>query len=325
MIEVEYLRRERENPHAALQLFLLNDAKVPSGVHAFVEGHDDLSFYMNFIRISVADPDCVYPLYICGNKAGVYKAHHLIMKASPRGTTLFFVDKDLSDILGEQWAQACNIYVTDYYSIENYLVSDDMLSRVWTELFHFTHMIVSFNETCRNKFQAALEQLYQFMLHVTAWGIYLRQKGQRPNMKNVRFTKFFVFAEDLTLEKSAEARRVGDTKLFESVCGAPVTIDTQAEFDAIIAHLTLLPPKVYVYGKLELEFFVEFVKKLVEYLWGYISGLQINAGQERQGSVQVLTQLSERNAVEVLGPRVSMPVSLRQFLQENIHSQGASA
>src|SRR5437868_13607169 len=111
MLRVEDLRHERENPRAAFHLFLLNDAKSPKGVHAFVEGHDDVSFYTNFIHNSVFDPDDVYPLYMCGDKDGVYKAHSLVMNSKPVGTTLFFVDKDLSDILNEEWTQALNIYV----------------------------------------------------------------------------------------------------------------------------------------------------------------------------------------------------------------------
>src|SRR5438093_13753779 len=128
MLRVEDLRNERENPRAAFHLFLLNDSKSPKGVHVFVEGHDDISFYINFIHNSVVDPNDVYPPYMCGDKEGVYKAYSLIMNSNPLGTTLFFVEKDSSDILNEEWTQAPNIYVTDFYSIESYLVSSNMLS-----------------------------------------------------------------------------------------------------------------------------------------------------------------------------------------------------
>ena len=152
MLRVEDLRRERENPRTAFLQFLLN-AKLPNIIHSFFEGQDDLSFYTNFINSFTQDPDKLHLTYICGDKEGVYKAYGLVMKANRPGTFLFFVDKDLSDILNEKYLQATNIYVTEFYSIENYIVTEYMLRRIWAEILHFTEIGVEFSEVYRNKFQ----------------------------------------------------------------------------------------------------------------------------------------------------------------------------
>ena len=312
MLRVEDLRHERENPRAAFLLFLFNDAKVPKSIHAFVEGKNDASFYTNFVLNAILNSDNMYPMYICGDKEGVYKAHSLVMNNNPRGTTLFFVDKDLSDIFNENWLKASNIYVTDYYSVENYLVSDSMLLRIWTELLHFTPVTVDFSEFYREKFYMELERFYQFVLPITAWGIYLRQKGKRPNLKNLRFSDYFVFTEDLTLEKSEKAKRIGNIKFIEQACGVQIDADGQPEVDIIINNLSALSPKNYIYGKLELSFFVKFVGGLVSLMHKNITELEIG------GRVSMKTQMNEQNAIEILGPRVKVPRSLEKFLQQNI-------
>ena len=72
MLHVEDLRQERENPRAAFLQFLLNDKKSDKGVHMFVEGRSDSSFFTNFVRIFATDTHEIYPCYICGDKEGVY-------------------------------------------------------------------------------------------------------------------------------------------------------------------------------------------------------------------------------------------------------------
>jgi hypothetical protein len=73
-----------------------------------------------------------------------------------------------------------------------------------------------------------------------------------------------------------------------------------------------LPPKKYIYGKLELGFFVAFLEKLIKLLDEQLSA----AGNSER--VIVKTQIHKHNAVEILGPRASIPHSLKVFLQQNI-------
>jgi hypothetical protein len=312
MLRVEDLRRERENPRAAFLQFLLNDPKAPSGVHAFVEGQDDLSFYTNFIRTFAANPNDVYPLYTCGDKEGVYKAFKLIMGRTRQGIAIFFVDKDLSDILDENWVQASNIYVTDYYSIENYLVTEDMLFRVWTEIFHFTEQAANFNETICKKFREDLSKFHEYVLPLIAWGIYLRRKGTKVNLKNINFSDFYFFSENINLERSEKAKRLGDFKLLEVTCGTQTPPNCQQEIGSIFHELTTLPPKSYISGKLEIGFFVAFLKALKRQL-----DQELTANVTK-GRVLIRTQIHDHNALEVLGPRVMIPQSLKNFLQKNL-------
>jgi hypothetical protein len=254
----------------------------------------------------------VYPLYICGDKEGVYKVHNLIMSNARQGIVVFFVDKDLSDIFGENWIQAFNIFVTDYYSIENYLVNKDMFYRVWTELFHFTGQAVDLKEDVLNKFNEELNKFYEYMLPLVSWGIYLRQRGIHPNLKNINFSDFYFFSDEMKLEKSEKAKRLGDIRLLEAICNAQTPPNCMQEIDSITQELSLLPPKAYISGKLELSFFIAFIDVLVNRL------SQELISTRNRGRVLLRTQINAHNAIEILGPRVIIPQSLKEFLQGNL-------
>lgn len=239
----------------------------------------------------------------------MYEAHSKVKNIWQQGRVLFFVDKDLSDILNEDWECASNIYVTDYYSIENYLVSEDTPFRVWTELFHFMNVTLDFSEIHLEKFREELERFYQFVLPITAWIVYLRRKGKRPNVNNISFPKFFYFGNDLTLEKSEELKQLGEVKLLELICGEETPAGWPEESHPIMDELSALTPKTYIKGKLELCFFVRFVEKLQRVVDNSITG---------SGRVGVRTHLTDDNAIEVLGPRLIIPQSLEEFLRENL-------
>lgn len=305
---IDGLRHERESPTAAYLQFLLKASKFPRDIHAFFEGQDDASFYTNFLHRFASNPKGIHP-YRCGNKRGVYEAHSKVHQMHRQERVVFFVDKDLSDILNEDWESAQDIYVTDYYSIENYLVSEDMLYRVWTELFHFKNVTLDFSDIHLEKFREELERFYQYILPITAWIVYLRRKEKRPNVNNISFSRFFYFANDLTLEKSEELKLLGEVKLLEQLCGEVTPAGWLEESRIIMGELSTLVPKAYIKGKLELCFFVKFVEKMRRVVDDSISG---------SGGVGVRTQLTEENAIEVLGPRLIIPRSVEGFLIRNL-------
>ena len=134
---VDDLRRERETAATAFHYFLLDYSRAPQGVFAFFEGRDDASFYAGFIIRYVAE-DRPYHSYNCGGKDAVYQAHAKIhAHGKVTAITLFFVDGDLSRLLDEKYPSSRSVYVTDFYSIENYLVAPAMIRRMFVELVSY--------------------------------------------------------------------------------------------------------------------------------------------------------------------------------------------
>src|SRR5690349_18429706 len=93
------LKRAQASSASAHHLFLLQYNPNQPSVHAFFEGQDDESFYVHLLHQHVPD-GWRLRLYRCGNKNQVYETHNLISnKITVNNPTLFFVDKDHSDLL----------------------------------------------------------------------------------------------------------------------------------------------------------------------------------------------------------------------------------
>jgi len=232
-----------------------------------------------------------------------------VRSVSPQTIVLFFVDKDFSDFLSENYPKAGNIYVTDFYSIENYLVSEDMLIRVWNEIIRFPNTSID-TSVIIQKFQVQLARFYNFVLPITAWIVYLRRKGIQPNINNVNFSRIFYFNEDLVIGKKEEIGLRGEIERLERTCGVVTPKGFLSHLGSLTKEFVELEPKTYIRGKFELWFFVKFIEKLTSMLRATISDLGESIGMK--------TQISEDNAIEVLGPRLQIPPSLDRFLHENI-------
>jgi hypothetical protein len=190
-----------------------------------------------------------------------------------------------------------------------------MLASIWTDFFHFTKESVLFDKFYQEKFQQELEHFYQFVLPIVAWGIHLKRNGKRPQMKEVRFSLLFTFKDDLSLGWDEKVEKMGIVNRLEQLCGEKTLQTWHAEGPDIIKELSSLVAKKYVRGKLELVFFVKFIEKLIILLDKEISAL-------KRGNVRIYTQIHENNAVEVLGPKLPIPESLRNFLLENVKNNG---
>ncbi|MGO9120727.1 MAG: DUF4435 domain-containing protein [Desulfomonilaceae bacterium] len=233
---------------------MINLKRSQGRIHAFFESDEDRSFYNNFIYQRI-EKDLVFN-YSCDGKDQVYSVYDRIMKRSlGNNIALFFVDKDLEEFLGEEHVKAANIFVTDYYSIENYLVDDYMLDRILTELFHPKNVKLK-NSEIKLKFQAALEQFYDLMRPLMAWVIYLRRNSIKVylNDANTQFHKILKLDHDLTI-----STRTGDgIELLASICKVITPPKFASKKDAIVRELNGINPKKWIRGKYELWFFVTF-------------------------------------------------------------------
>ena len=92
-------------------------------VFAFYEGDEDSSFYHHFLRATI-DDDCELEEIVAGCKNNVIKLQQEFDWALYNNKQIiFFVDRDLSYWLNEPTNYGENIFVTDEYSVENYIVN----------------------------------------------------------------------------------------------------------------------------------------------------------------------------------------------------------
>lgn len=103
-------------------------------VFAFYEGDEDSSYY-HHILIRTLDSDCELEEIVAGCKNNVLKLQREFdWSLYNSKQIIFFVDRDLSFWLGNSDQYGENIFVTDEYSVENYIANPQGF-RAW--LVHF--------------------------------------------------------------------------------------------------------------------------------------------------------------------------------------------
>lgn len=237
MTFLDELIHDRQSPIAVYHQFLLNNKPSIRCYHMFVEGDADYSFYTGFLLRFMSNTEYLFS-YQCGGKANIYDTYQKVINVPSHGVALFFVDKDFSDILHETYPIAENIYVTDFYSIENYLVSEDMLTRIWNELFHFPKAMISIKST-QSKFRLELEHFYNVFLPLMAWIISLRRSGLKPNLNNINLSNIFFINDDLSLEKRGEASNIDEIEILEKMCGVTTTQECRSNIDLSLKNLLI--------------------------------------------------------------------------------------
>lgn len=300
---LERLRQSIDSPASAFHEFVANYDRRRAGIHAFFEGRDDASYYVGFIQPTLEDSQSLWT-YRCGGKAEVYEIRDKILRSDYRETlAMYFVDRDWDEYLDRPWPADSEVYTTDYYSIENGIVTREVLVRVCTELIHCRPVGLHLEELC-DDFDIELKKFYDFVRPICVWAIVLLSAGYKPPLDNISLGKLCKFDEDLHLCHEAESDYMPKV---QAMCGLKTPLHKATASSDVVQRLKNQEPKSYVRGKYELWFFVAFVSKLIDLLH-----------QDSKLTVHIRTQISMSNALEVLGPRAGIPNSLAEYLTSHL-------
>jgi hypothetical protein len=135
-------------------------------VYGFVEGKDDPAFYRGFIENSLPSEWDV-ELIRAGKKDKVLGAlNSMDWLRFPKKRVCFFVDRDLSEFLGEQLPSGENLYITDNYSIENDVVTFRTMKRVLEEVLNITEFDQTEIRVIQELFESNLDTFREVMVSV---------------------------------------------------------------------------------------------------------------------------------------------------------------
>lgn len=290
----EFLSRQARSPTAAIHEFRLLYSPSSTAIHAFLEGDDDRLYYLPEIRPRLKGREI--QTYDCGGKRGVEDARTFIRSQGyDHAHCLYFVDRDYDDLFGRQISEDPSTYVTDYYSIENELVSIEVAEIVLADLVGlrkndraFLDAIGAFGDA-QAKFARKLEPFL-------AWCLAMRAAGERPNFNNVDLKKVFKIEKDGSIVRLANARDIFQKAVRSSQ-------STAFEWNDVVIwcrRLRVQHIKCRIRGKFELWFFQN-------YLAAHLSTVKI-----KRGAATFIT--TQRAMFEVLSGRLRGPDSLRRFL-----------
>jgi hypothetical protein len=289
--------------------FLQQYKKNDKSLHLFIEGNDDPSFYTNFIT-NITNNEYKIHFYNSKNKDGVYSNHDKInWSVFNKNKVLFFVDKDYSDILNLSYNNDENIFVTKYYSIENYLINDDMVKRILIELLHITEP--SALAKTISHFKTQHESFCEKMMIITSWIIYHRVHNSNLSLSKINLSHVFSFCENLTLQKNTKPLGKKLIEYLNEKTNNSKQNKCWNEIRLIYSDLkTINEHKTHLRGKFEIWF-------LSAYVNNYVTSLNVNR-KKGEPKVKMNINLSHTNAIEILGCRLSIPLDLKTFIEGNI-------
>ncbi|MFO0892340.1 MAG: DUF4435 domain-containing protein [Isosphaeraceae bacterium] len=294
---VDQLRAARNRSGPVLHQFLLEYKPDGKTIHTFFEGYDDESFYTNFLD-SMLPAGYTLRAHRCGKKSEVYEAFRKIdHRVTRKGRALFFVDKDLSDYLGETWPVASNIFVTCHYSIENYLVTPTVIRRALRELYQMTDSEESV-ELVLARFQAILDRFYSLMAPIMLWILAMRHLKVEINLNNLQMQRLFDVTADSVKRKPAGGNTY--TAILEAELSVTSPRGTASHISRFRKQIAGHSPKAYVRGKYEAWLLVAYLTIL-----------------STEASLKTHITLHKASFIQLLGPRLSMPDDVRQFLTAN--------
>ena len=165
----------------------------------FVEGKDDISYYLSKIAVVVDDANWDIKIieagYPKGNKEKLFRLLDLIdwNKHSRKGT-VFFADRDVDDLLGIDIPKADNLYITDKYAIENDVVSFDTLKRVLTELYQVQLTDAEY-AALEARFNRSLSLMCETIATIMVWYIVLYEQKHTVAYNSINLKDFCTIKE----------------------------------------------------------------------------------------------------------------------------------
>jgi hypothetical protein len=271
-------------------------------VFAFVEGDPDAAFYRTYIQSFVENPGQIF-VYNCGSKAKVYETYDSVVTHIPDCVrVLFFVDKDLDDVIGQVWPTDPRIFVTEFYSIENYLVCSALVERFFTDFvkinrvdFELTRVVGLFDEQLRI--------FHRLLLSTMAWIVVMRRAGSRVILADVRMEALFEFG-DQGVKRKKHRQAIAYLSRVTQTASQP---GVWREVRRACRELRRLSPKRYIRGKFETWWVLKFIRKITDDL--------AKVAAESGGSIAVRVQVQESNLVQLFAGAVPCPPALSKFLK----------
>lgn len=157
---LERLKKAKDKAAVLKHQLMSTRSELPDTVIFVFEGDEDKTVYFNWS--SKIRQDLEYEPFVCRGKRKVLQLRDSVLK--DRGNLsdgiYFFVDRDFDD-LGRH-VEHINTFMTDFYSVENYLVSACVLKEFLRNEFHCHG-----NPKARAPIVEAFEKLYGSFLAVT--------------------------------------------------------------------------------------------------------------------------------------------------------------
>lgn len=186
-----------------LQKYKIDDTTI----YGYVEGEEDITFYQHLIDPLLPEDmeiiiNKVGYLEVKGGKAKVVAIYNGIdWSLYSKNRILFFVDRDLSNIISDTTPTDVNIYVTDYYSIENHTATSRVLIRLLKEIYGLDILkpdqLAEIGERFNSQKENFCKEMSEIMANIILW----KNSGvDRPQYNNINIDKLLSIDNNLEVK-----------------------------------------------------------------------------------------------------------------------------
>lgn len=306
MIQIHAKALNSLNP--TYHVFLQRYNKSRKEVYGFVEGKDDPNFYKNMI-LALLPSDWEVVLFVAKSRKNVLDIYSKLDNRSYlKKRVCYFIDRDLSEFLEEYLPLEEDIFVTEKYSIENYIVNFQTFFRIIEEILNYNDLSVEQVESLEQNFNEQLETFNEIMTWwMTQILIWISQK-RIINLPNLDLNYFFKFEDGKIYYKYTTENSYDYVDELAYKLNLPIS--SKIDLDNI--HSKLLAEKSpieIIRGKFLMWFLVEYLLHFKENCLSMIKGLDKKK--------KVNQEIGHKNAVINIAPRARAPQKLKDFITNN--------
>ena len=253
MTYLEQLRSHRDARNAIWLQFAQRHAIDPTTVFLFFEDRASQALYMPLVRTHFSAKE-LRPLP-CRNKKDILELHDRIsVDGAVNRRTLFFVDRDHDDYISGKQASTHELFVTTWYSVENYIVTREVYLIILRDKLCIDCQVFDINasvETFVLEYERFVSLIRPFMI----WTIVHRRQGA-VNLANIDLANVFEMSESQPIRKRPHGFRY--FKIQSQATGKTVMRD----LINTMKSLKFESAKALTRGKFELWFLLAFLRRV---------------------------------------------------------------
>jgi hypothetical protein len=288
--------------------FLLTYKESRNEVYGFVEGKEDPMYYAGLIENRLP-PEWSVRLVRSGNKRKVLEVFELFdWDRFDKNRICFFVDRDLSEFIGDVGFVDNNMYITDGYSIENAIATPSTLIRVVKEIYGLSDLASEEEQKIIEDYERNLsvfsDELAPIMSQIIVW----RRSQSNACLDNIKMSDLFRFRDKLIEIRDgfgdiASKLAYAAGAVNETVADIGLIQEVEYEFREKKGV------ELYIRGKYVAWLFVEFVRIVHDNAETYCSKIR------KKPKIRI--PLGQGNAMTVIAPRARIPGTLASFIDRN--------
>jgi hypothetical protein len=271
-----------------------------TSLHVFFEGAEDLIYYMPILRQALHGADIFH--YVCGGKPKVKELRDDIYRGDfKKSRCAFFVDRDYDDYLGTQIPADERTYISEYYSIENDIVSDSGLNTLLLDL-------VGLNKTdpeyklIMTRYAAANAAFVSLLRPFCAWTIAARRARHKTNLNNVKIENCIQLGKH-----GVPAKKIEAFDIYRKAVGLPNLKLSISDVKCEIKNVCQGEERLWIRGKFYLWFFRAI-------LINELQSILVSVSPKKKAKFKIPAVLMNNALFEAIGGRLPHSKKLDAFL-----------